>query len=319
MAAMVASNVLAENRQAWGNVVLEAGQSPYRHKVFSAFLPVAPVAQGTQAPLPLGPACRASMPGVMVCSFTGKAIARKAPSTRLVDRFLGTVEVPKVLALGDGFKHHQAQLDILVLGLTEARAGAEAKKHQAPLRKQATAASSAAALKRASDELGGARSPSPPKRARPAAVRGVTCTMDSFVSRESKQFTLAEAQTELEASLSRLSYGCVIPFAVPEHVLWRDYTNVCIKLGRFGYSLKADGAVGKVENAVVLPKRKALAGRLLDSTEAGYRERLKEFVFGMGGTNVCGWSITFDKTTRYTKNMINFCPQTPATNGQLNT
>ena len=39
MAAMVASNVLAENRQAWGNVVLQAGQSPYRHKVFSAFLP----------------------------------------------------------------------------------------------------------------------------------------------------------------------------------------------------------------------------------------------------------------------------------------
>jgi len=84
-----------------------------------------------------------------------------------------------------------------------------------------------------------------------------------------------------------------------------------MKLGRFGHSLKADGAVGKVENAVALPKRKALASRLLDSTEAGYRERLKEFVFGMDGTNMCGWSITFYKTTRYTKNMINFCPQLP--------
>ena len=101
---MAASNVLAENKQAWGAVLLKPGGNPYRHKVFSAFLPVAPAAQGTQAPLPLGPACFKSMPGMMTCSFTGKTIARKTPSTRLVDRFLGKVQSPKVLVLGDGFR-----------------------------------------------------------------------------------------------------------------------------------------------------------------------------------------------------------------------
>lgn len=207
---MAASNVLAENRQAWGNVVLKAGQNPYRHEVFSAFLPVAPVAQGTQAPLPLGPACSKLMPGMMIC-FTGKTIARKTPSTRLVDRFLGKVQTPKVLTLGDSFKHHQAQLDILEL--TETRKEAETQKHQALLRKQAMAASSAAALKRASTDLGergGGGGGGGSKRTRPAAVGGATHTMDSFVSRESKAFPLAQAQIELEASLSRLACGCVI-------------------------------------------------------------------------------------------------------------
>ena len=70
---MAASNVLAENRQAWGSALLKPGQSPRRHKVFSALLPVAPVAQGTQAPLPLGPACSKSMPGKMVaCALDTK-------------------------------------------------------------------------------------------------------------------------------------------------------------------------------------------------------------------------------------------------------
>ena len=53
-AAMAASNVLAENRQAWGNVVVKAGYNPFRHKAFNAFWPVGPVSQGTQAPMPLG-------------------------------------------------------------------------------------------------------------------------------------------------------------------------------------------------------------------------------------------------------------------------
>ena len=101
-------------------------------------------------------------------------------------------------------------------------AEAEAKKHQAPLRKQAAAASSAAALKRASDGLGGGGGAAA-KRGRPAPVKGVARTMDSFVSRESKEHTLAEAQAELEAPLSRLSHGCVAPFAVPGEC----YTTRC--------------------------------------------------------------------------------------------
>ena len=50
-AAMAASNVLAENRQAWGNVVVKAGYNPFRHKVFNAFLPVAPVFFGLNSKL----------------------------------------------------------------------------------------------------------------------------------------------------------------------------------------------------------------------------------------------------------------------------
>ena len=104
-AAMAASNVLAENRQAWGNVVVKAGYNPFRHKAFNAFWPVGPVSQGTQAPMPLGPACSKSMPGNMTCSFTGKTIARKTPSTRLMDMILGKVETPKLLCAVQRNKH----------------------------------------------------------------------------------------------------------------------------------------------------------------------------------------------------------------------
>lgn len=125
-------------------------------------------------------------------------------------------------------------------------------------------------------------------------------SLDVHVVKGQKDFTVEQAQAQVDKALSRFVYGCAIPFAVPEHALFVTLAETFARCGQANYTIKVDGQkIGPAPTAVSIPKRKALSDRLLDETCGQYIEQLVGRIPGIGGVGKSGWSMTSDKTTRY--------------------
>jgi hypothetical protein len=142
--------------------------------------------------------------------------------------------------------------------------------------------------------------------------------MDTHVKRELSDFTVEDAERDLETAISRMFFAEAVPLALVDKPLFRATLETAVKIGAAGYCLRsASETKMEARNAVSLPKNGALGGRILDNTVDYYDFNLKCRVDGLEGVKTCGLSCSMDKTTRHGFQMSNLCYMLPPTNFKL--
>ena len=111
--------------------------------------------------------------------------------------------------------------------------------------------------------------------------------------------------------MSRLFYGEAIADAKADSPLLHTFVDTVLQAGAAGFTLPnyellaTSGEQPDKRKSIVLPTRQELGGSLLEKQHTHFAEALKERALGLDGTKVCGFGLTSDGTSRFSRAVMN--------------